>query len=161
MLATSVNAQKGNNQIGIGAEVDFPMGNLGTAYKTGFGGSIKGLYGIGNAGQLSLSAGLSSFKGKSGTIYASQTFNLVPILAGYRHNFKSSFYLEPQAGVGIGTTKVSNFKFTQTEFAAVLNVGYAKNGFDISAFYHSEFDVLSMFGIRVAYNISLHSNHKK
>jgi hypothetical protein len=149
-------AQTGNNQVGIGAEANFlSNASYTAAYNTGFGGSVKGLYGVGTAGQITLTSGYSSFSSKSGTIYAGQTLSLIPIIAGYRYNFKGGFYGEPQAGMAILSTKVPGFSFSQTNFAAALNIGYAKNGFDVSARYYTEGDVVSMFAVRVGYNISL------
>ena len=152
-------AQAGNNQVGIGAELNVPLGSFGDAYKTGFGGTIKGLYGIGKAGQGTLTLGYSSFKGKSetsfGYSYEGQTFSMVPILAGYRHHF-TGFYLEPQLGVTINGTKASGIKVeSMTKFAAALNAGYEIKGLDLSLRYHTEGDVLSLFAARIAYNINL------
>src|SRR5476651_2663072 len=110
-------AQTGNNQVGIGAEADFLLGpSYSNAYNIGFGGNVKGLYGVGTAGQLTLTAGYSSYGGKSGTIFSTQTLSLVPILAGYRYNLASNFYGEVQAGVGILTTSATGFSFSQTNF---------------------------------------------
>lgn len=50
-------AQKGNNQINVGVELGLPTGDNGDVSKAGFGGTVKGLYGIGTAGQLSLTTG--------------------------------------------------------------------------------------------------------
>jgi hypothetical protein len=147
--------QTGNNQIGVGAEGDFLMGSYSSAYNVGFGGNLKGLFGVGQSGQISLTAGYSSFSSKSGTIFAGQTLSLVPILAGYRYNTSNGFYGEPQIGVGILTTKVPGASYSQTNFAGSLNVGYVTNGFDVSLRYYTEGDVISMFAIRLGYNFSL------
>jgi hypothetical protein len=161
ILAVSMTtfAQQGNNQVGIGAELNVPLGSFGDAYKTGFGGTIKGLYGIGKAGQLTFTTGYSAFKGKSetsfGYSYEGQTFSMVPLLAGYRHHF-TGFYLEPQLGVTINGTKASGIKVeSMTKFAAALNVGYEIKGLDLSLRYHTEGDVLSLFAARVGYNLNL------
>ena len=149
-------AQKGNNQISVGAEVNFLASNgYNSIYNPGFGGGIKGLYGIGGASQLTLGGTFSSFSGKSSSQYGDQTLNLLPILAGYCYNLKGGLYFEGQAGVAILTTKASGFSFSQTDFAAAINVGYAIHGFDISARYYTEGDVISSFAIRLAYNINL------
>jgi hypothetical protein len=165
LLAAVSHAQTGNNQIGIGAEINVPLGSFGDAYKTGFGGTIKGLYGIGKAGQLSLTTGYSAFKGKSetnlGYSYAGQTFTMVPVLVGYRHHF-TGLYVEPQLGVTINGTKASGVKVeTMTKFAFALNAGYEINGLDISLRYHTEGDVLSLFAARIGYNFSLGKNKAK
>jgi hypothetical protein len=155
LTAGYCSAQTGNNQISVGAEGDFFISNLNSAYGVGFGGNVKGMFGVGTAGQVTLTAGYSSFGGKSGTVFSNQTFSMIPILAGYRQNFKGGLYLEPQAGVTINTTHFNGGTFSETEFGAGLNVGYATNGFDVSARYFSEGDVFGMFAVRVAYNFSL------
>ena len=149
-------AQKGVNQISIGAEVNFPASNgYSSIYNTGIGGGLKGMYGVGDASQLTLGAAFSSFSGKSSSAYGDQTLTLLPILAGYRYNVKGGLYFEGQAGAGILTTKASGFSFSQTDFAGAINVGYVIHGFDISARYYTEGDVISTFAIRLAYNINL------
>jgi len=149
-------SQNGNNAIGIGAEFDplltHPYSQI---YHGGIGGNVKGLYGIGDAGQLTLTAGYSSFGGKSGVQYGDQTLSLIPILAGYRYNWKGGFYGELQAGAGVLTTKASGFSFSQTDFAAALNVGYVVDNFDFGVRYYTEGDVISMFAVRIGYNFSL------
>jgi hypothetical protein len=149
-------AQKGNNQISLGAEVNFLASNgYSSIYNSGIGGGLKGLYGIGNASQLTFGAAYSSFSGKSSSAYGDQTLSLLPFLAGYRYNLKGGLYLEGQAGLAILTTKADGFSFSQTNFAAALNVGYAIHGFDISARYYTEGDVISAFAVRLAYNFNL------
>ncbi len=122
-ISYGVNAQKGNNQISIGPEVDLPVGTFADAYKVGFGGTIKGLYGIGSGGQITLTTGYIAFNGKSG-LYADQKFNIIPILAGYRQNFKS-LYVEPQLGAASYKTKVTGFSESETRFTYGVGVGYS------------------------------------
>ena len=153
-------AQTGNNQISIGAEVNFLASNgYSSIYNPGIGGGLKGLYGIGNASQLTLSGAFSSFSGKSSSAYGDQTLTLLPVLAGYRYNLKGGVYFEGQAGRASLTTKASGFSFSQTNFAAAINIGYAIHGFDISARYYTEGDVVSTFAVRLAYNINLSAKH--
>lgn len=153
-------AQKGNNQISVGAEVNFLASNgYSSIYNPGIGGNLKGLYGIGDASQLTLSGAFSSFSGKSSSTYGDQTLTLMPFLAGYRYNLKGGIYGEGQAGLAILTTKVTGFSYSQTNFAAAINVGYVIHGFDISARYYTEGDVISAFAIRLAYNFSLSGKH--
>jgi hypothetical protein len=149
-------AQSGNNQVAIGAEVNFLASNgYSTIYNAGFGGNLKGLYGVGTAGQLTLTGAYSSFSGKSSSQYGNQTLSLLPILAGYRYNLDGGFYGEGQVGLAILTTKGSGFSFSQTNFAGAINIGYVTHGFDLSARYYTEGDVVSTFAIRLAYNFSL------
>src|SRR5690349_5333715 len=89
-------AQRGNNQIGVAFEAGLPTGDFGDAVKTGFGGSAKGLLGVGTAGQVTLTVGYTSFTFKDAS---DAHFTILPILLGYRHNF-SGVYVEPQVGYG-------------------------------------------------------------
>ncbi len=153
-------AQTGNNQIGVGAEVNFLASNgYSSIYNPGIGGNLKGLYGVGRAGQLTISGAYSSFSGKSSSTYGDQTLSLLPVLAGYRYNLKNGFYGEGQAGLAILTTKTTGLSYSQTNFAAAVNIGYLIHGFDISARYYTEGDVISAFAVRLAYNFSLSGKH--
>jgi hypothetical protein len=149
-------AQSGNNQISVGAEVNFLASNgYSSIYNPGIGGNLKGLYGIGSASQLTITGAFSSFSGKSSSTYGNQTLTLLPVLAGYRYNLKNGVYGEGQAGLAVLTTKASGFSYAQTNFAAAINIGYVIHGFDISARYYTEGDVISTFAVRLAYNFSL------
>src|SRR5215216_3257162 len=64
---SSVKAQQGTNQIGVAADLGLPMGDFGDAFKTGFGGQVRGLFGVGTAGQITFTTGYSSFKAKGST----------------------------------------------------------------------------------------------
>jgi hypothetical protein len=161
-LAGVCRAQTGNNQISVGAETNFLLTNgYSNIYHPGFGGNLKGMFGIGTAPQqLTLTVGYTHFGGKPftyGTATVDQTLSLIPILAGYRYNTSSGFYGELQAGVGMLGTHSDGTTFTQTNFAGAINAGYAYKGLDLSIRYYTEGDVISVFAIRLAYNISLGS----
>jgi hypothetical protein len=157
----SVFAQKGKNQISLGPEADLPVGTFGNAYKLGFGGSVKGLLGVGQSGQVTLTVGYSTFKGKSGTSYgysyAGQTYNIIPYLVGYRQNFKT-LYVEPQLGFASYTTKAAGFKGTETRLTYGVGVGISVNSLDLGLRYQSH-EGSSLIGLRVAYviNFKTHS----
>ena len=95
-------AQRKSNQFGIIAEAAFPKnGNM------GFGGFIKGAYGISKSGQVTLQAGVSGFKIEPRLVFENTIFigsqktqvRLIPVLVGYKHYF-NHFYIEPQTGYG-------------------------------------------------------------
>lgn len=152
-------AQKGKNQINVGPEVDLPLGTLGDAYKVGFGGTIKGLLGVGKFGQITLTTGYLTFKGKSandgGYSYADQTFGIIPFLAGYRQNF-NSIYVEPQIGLASYKTKVTGYSFTETRFTYGLGAGYSSKIIDLGLRFQSH-EGASLLALRAAYNINLKS----
>jgi hypothetical protein len=149
-------AQKGNNQVSIGPELDVPVGSFATAYKIGVGGSVKGLYGIGKAGQITFTTGYSVFKGKSGSSggysFEGQTFSVIPLLLGYRYNYQS-FYAEVQYGVAVYKTKVTGFDFSETKLTRGIGIGYVAKALDLGLRYQNHKGA-SLFGIRAAYNIN-------
>jgi hypothetical protein len=153
-------AQTGNNQVGIAFDLGIPTGDLGDAVKTGFGGQVRGLLGVGTAGQVSLTVGYASFKEKEET-GADLKMTILPILAGYRHNF-NGIYVEPQVGYGSYGSKAtylgSDVSSSDGAFTWAAGVGYAKNGIDIGARYQSgtkDGDNLSLVGIHIGYNFTL------
>ncbi|HEU0111953.1 MAG TPA: outer membrane beta-barrel protein [Flavisolibacter sp.] len=156
------NAQTGNNAIGIGAEINLPMGDFGDAFKTGFGGSLKYLHGVGSAGQVTLTTGYSVFKMKDGDDDFDVTSSIIPILAGYRHNF-SGLYVEPQVGYGIYGAKVKMLGEEESDsegaFTWAIGAGYAmQQGLDLGVRYQSaskDGSSTSFIGFRVGYNFSL------
>src|SRR5258708_874064 len=153
-------AQKGNNQIGVAFEVGVPVGSFGDGVKTGFGGLVKGLYGIGTAGQVSFTTGYSSFKWKNLSSGQSGNSWIIPFLAGYRHNF-SGFYVEPQLGYGVFGSKYqfsgASSSASTGAFAWGAGIGFAKNGFDAGVRYQglSKNGTVSVIGFHVGYNFTL------
>lgn len=152
-LAFAGQAQTGHNQISIGPEVDIPVGSFGDIYKTGFGGTIKGLWGVGTAGQVTLMSGYSTFKGKNqgsgGFDYSGMKFGIIPILVGYRQNF-NGLYVEPQLGEAIYTTKSGGFKEHETRFTYGGGIGFSMNALDLGARIQSH-EGATLVAIRLAY----------
>lgn len=155
-------AQTGKNQIGIAFEVGLPMGDFKDAFKTGFGGSLKYLHGLGTAGQVSLTSGYTTFNAKDVPSGYTVRSSIIPILLGYRHNF-SGLYIEPQAGYGIYGSKVKGGGFDESNsdgaFTWAIGLGYAmEQGLDIGARYQSASknnSTTSLIGLHLGYNFSL------
>jgi hypothetical protein len=159
-------SQTGNNQIGVGGDVAIPMGDFGDGFKTGFGGYAKGLFGIGEAGQVTFTTGYSGFKAKGSTSEESATASIIPLLAGYRHNF-SGFYVEPQVGYNIFGLKYksSGISVSDSEggFAYAVGLGYVVSNVDFGVRYQggkpsgsgSDSINWSFIGIHVGYNFTL------
>jgi hypothetical protein len=157
-------AQTGKNQIGIGVDLGLPMGDFGDAAKLGIGGYAKYLHGVGSAGQITLTTGYQSYKVKSDLLDAGESgsFSIIPILAGYRHNF-NGLYVEPQVGYGIYGTKFKGSGFDVSEssgaFTWAIGAGYAMaEGLDLGVRYQSaskDGSTTSLIGIHVGYNFSL------
>jgi len=154
------NAQTGNNQIGIAFDAGIPTGDFGKAFKTGFGGYVKGLLGVGTAGQATLTVGYTSYKEKNNTGFDMKS-SILPILAGYRQNF-SGFYVEPQAGYGSYGSKVTingtESSGSDGAFTWAVGLGFAKSGVDLGARYQSgtkSGSSISVIGLHLGYNFSL------
>ena len=156
----AANAQTGKNQIGVGADVGIPTGDFGDGVKTGFGGYVKGLFGIGEAGQITFTSGYSAFKAKESTSEFKATASIIPLLAGYRHNF-SGFYAEPQVGYSIYGAKIKSEGISASSsegaFSWAVGFGYVINNVDFGARYqsmHKDGESLAIVGIHVGYNFS-------
>src|SRR5690606_18117218 len=93
-------AQKGDIHIGAGIDIGLPIGNFGEGYGIGFGASAKGLYGISDAGQVTLTLGFLRFGMKDGSDLVSGSTALIPFLPGYRHRF-GNLYAEGQLGLTV------------------------------------------------------------
>ena len=158
VISVSGYSQTGNNQIGVGADVGIPNGDLGDGVKTGFGGYAKGLFGIGEAGQITFTTGYTTYKFKEGL---DGNYHIIPLLAGYRHNF-SGFYAEPQVGYGIYGAKVKVLGESESDsegaFTWAVGFGYVVNNVDFGARYqsgHKDGSSVALVGIHVGYNFSL------
>lgn len=158
-------AQSGNNQIGVAANVAFPTGDASDLYKLGLGGTVKGLYGIGSAGQITFTTGLISFSAKNEIKEALDAdkinSSIIPLLAGYRHNF-SGFYVEPQVGYAINSSKIKGGLFDGSDsegaFTWAAGAGYVFNNIEVGARYqssHKDGTTSSFFGVKIGYLFSL------
>ena len=163
LIATMAVAQKGEIIFGGGADVSFPSGEFGNYFKPGFGVYGKTMFGVSKAGQVTFTSGYSSFKLRPGLADVTTTFNQIPILFGYRHNF-NSFFVEPQLGysfVGVKMTSEEDGSYTEGSGLVTwaAGVGYVfNNHVEIGARYQSgskNGSSVSSFGLRLGYNFSL------
>jgi len=170
-ISSAAYSQKGNNQIGVGVDAGLPLGDFGDSYSFGIGGYVKGLYGIGEAGQITLTTGYTTYSAKKEIKDAlgldKLSANIIPILAGYRHNF-SGFYVEPQVGYGSYGSKAkangNSASSSSGAFTYALGLGFAKSGFDGGVRYQGaskDGSTTSLIGIHVGYNFSLGESSKK
>jgi hypothetical protein len=162
-ISFTLNAQNGNNQIGIAFDADVPTGDFGTFYKTGFGGTLKGLYGIGTAGQITLTTGYNRFTAKGSTSNAKETLGIIPVLLGYRHNI-SGLFIEPQIGYGRYSDKVNvsgnSGSDNKGAFTWAVGAGYQISGFEFGVRFQSgkvkdPTSSFSFVGLHIGYNFSL------
>jgi len=160
----TVKAQKGNNQLQIGAQLAVPTGELSDLAKVGYGFSVKGLWGFGvSPQQVTVEVGYNSFGVKKALLPSgvSAQYRSWPIYTGYRYMI-GKFYVEPQAGVAINTIYASNrFNLasdTKAYFAWATGVGYSIKQFDFAVRYQAsdvsnESSDITFASFRVGYRL--------
>jgi hypothetical protein len=160
-----IQAQKGNNQIGVSLEVGVPTGDFGDFSKLGVGGLIRGGYGIGTAGQITFITGYMAFRAKHEYEDAlgvdKLKMHVIPIMLGYRHSF-SGFYLEPLIGYEIFGAKAELGGISGSDsdgaFAFGGGLGFEKNGFEIGSHVQAgskDGSTTTYIGFHVGYNFDL------
>ena len=167
LFSTAVFSQKGNNVIGVGGDLSFPMGDFGDFYKNGLGIYGKAMLGVGKAGHVTLTSGYSAYKIKTNFEGVTSTMGLAPVLLGYRHSF-DGFFIEPQVGYAIANVKISSVDTDETftdaggNLACAASIGYDFNKqVEISARYQvsgNNGSSMNIFGLRLGYNFSLKSS---
>jgi hypothetical protein len=165
ILSLSSYAQKGNNALGLGADVGIPTGDFNDLCTVGFGGYLKGLFGVGRSGHVTLTYGYTTYKVKEAIRNAAGVDKLnvgiMPMLIGYRHN-AGGLYLEPQLGYGIysARAKLGNVTGSDSDgaFAWAIGGGFAmEKGFDFGMSYQSlskDGSSNSWVSLKIGYNIS-------
>lgn len=158
--------EKGSIHINAGIDVGFPLGDFGEGFGIGFGASAKGLYGISDAGQATLTLGFLRFGMKDGNDLVSGSTSLIPILAGYRHRF-GNLYGEGQIGLTALRTSIKvkeadfgNFSgsTSATHLGYGVGVGYLMGNLDLGLRFQgvaSDGNSLNLVALRVGYNFQL------
>lgn len=169
-FATTAFAQKGDITIGAGIDVGLPIGDFGEGYGVGIGATAKGMYGLSDAGQATLTLGFIRFGLKDTPDGMSGSAGLIPVLAGYRHRF-DDLYAEGQIGLtvvrssvtvkglegipGLGSIGGSSSK---TNFGYAFGGGYLFNNWDLGLRFQGvsgEGGSLNFVALRVGYNFAL------
>jgi len=161
-------AQKGTSFIGAGGELLLPTGLSADYFKTGIGFYAKGLFGVGTAGQITVTSGYAGFKTTIPAEFATSSGRRIPLLLGYRHNF-NGFFVEPQVGYTVLGVTISdgNDYYTDSEggFTWAAGIGYAfNNKVEVGATYQASSkggETDAFFGLRLGYNFSLNSSKKQ
>lgn len=116
IIALKAEAQKGNNEFSFNAEAAIP----GLQDENGFGGFIKYAYGIGQSGQLTISAGFAKFVSGNSNENDKTITRLIPFLLGYKKNIHH-WFIEPRAGLGeMGGKITMNGDFIRPSVAALF-----------------------------------------
>lgn len=161
-------AQKGEMTLGVGVDVAMPLGDFGEGYGIGLGGSAKGLYGLNDDANLTLTLGYLRFGIKDAPDDVSGSIGFIPILAGYRHSF-GGLYVEPQLGL---TVTRSSFKISgleefgisgsgtasSTDLGYAIGGGYMIDNLDLGLRFQgvsASGGSFNLIGVRAAYNFAL------
>ncbi|WP_154857279.1 outer membrane beta-barrel protein [Cyclobacterium xiamenense] len=158
-------AQAQQSQVNLGFDAGISLNEFyQQQFPAGFGASIKGLLAAGPTGQWSITGNYLYFPIDSSIPLANGenlSLHVVPVLAGYRLNFKP-FFLEPQLGGALFVNRFKNSPDTyserQVEFAFAVEMGYRLQQVEFSLRYQhagpSPFH-LGLLGIRAAYVLPL------
>ena len=119
--AVSSFAQKGGSNFSVGLEAGLPVGSTSNFYTVAIGGSLKYEAPIATGTNFTLSAGYTSFQGKTlaapfGKVAA---FGAIPVKAGIKQFFGDAFYGEAQLGAAFLTQTGGG-----TAFAYSPGIGY-------------------------------------
>jgi outer membrane protein W len=131
--------------IGINGNTDIPLGNFGTSFKTGFGGSVLGLYDVAPQVKISLTAGYVAWSLKSitGLLGASTTGTLgsIPILVGVRYMLMKPMmtgiqpYVAGELGVQLMNSKVTVAVPNYGSVSTTTNKSYFGYALGVGAIY--------------------------
>jgi hypothetical protein len=136
-------SQQGIIKIGVGTELNVPVSTaFKHEYKTGFGGYLKGLYGIGKSSSITFTANYSHFPQQGEPVDGySFMLNYLSLLPGYRYTF-SGFYVEPQAGFSFALSRYKTPSgrehFSTGEFMWAAGLGYEIKNIDIGVRFQSD-----------------------
>ncbi len=166
VIWTASAQEKGSIHVGAGVDVGLPLGDFSEGYGVGIGASAKGMYGISNEGQATLTLGFLRFGMKDGSDMVSGSTMLIPVLAGYRHRF-GDLYGEGQVGlttvrttVKVNGEGIGNFSgsSSSTHLGYGAGVGYLMDAWDIGLRFQGvsgDGGNLNFVALRVGYNFQL------
>lgn len=159
-------AQQGNIEINAGIDLGLPIGNFSDVYGFGYGATVKGLYGISDAGQVGLTLGYQRFGLKDDYDDAlSGSMGVSPIFVLYRHHV-GGLYLEPQVGLSVNSTNLKassewgdfGGSASNTSLGYAAGIGYLAGNIDLSVRYQGltqSSDNLGFIGFRVGYQFGI------
>lgn len=166
-IATGIVAlsQQPNIRIGVSLDVLAPIGDFSDFAGVGFGGSARGVFGVGKSGDITLTTGYYNFGWKDLDPEEKGYSYIIPVVLGYRHHF-SKIFVEPFAGYGnYGEHYSNNFvneNASVSAFAWGGGIGYTNEGIDIGLRYLAltHEGTLSTIGLYVGYNFPLRSTRR-
>jgi len=134
----------------IGVEAGIPVGDISNGYNFVIGGSLKYAQPIADATAFTISAGYSSFMGKTISGFKIPSAGFVPVKAGIKYNFAEAFYGEAQIGAAFSTESGGG-----TFFAYSPGIGYNfGGGVDLGVRYEgwAHNGTISQIAARLAYS---------
>lgn len=160
-------AQSGNHQINIGVGAGIPIGYYGEDFKPGVTSTVKGLYGVGKAGQVGFATGIARFTAdiesidQNGIVSIEKERNLlIPFATSYRHHI-SRLYIEPQVGFEFISDVVKSpgirRKYDGFFFLLVAaGIGYIlPNNLEVGFRYQHSASEITFVNIQLAYNFNI------
>jgi hypothetical protein len=137
-VAVSSFAQSKDGKFSVGVEAGVPVGNASNAYNFVIGGSLKYDLPIATSTNFTVSAGYSSFLGKTIVTVKIPAAGFVPLKAGIKYFFASTFYGEGQLGAAFSTQSGGGtafayspgigFQFSKNVDLGVRYEAWSKNG---------------------------------
>lgn len=137
-IAVSGFAQKGGSNFSVGVEAGLPVGNISNSHSFVIGGSLKYEAPIATGTNFTLTAGYSSFQGKTVGPIKFGAFGAIPVKAGIKYFLADAFYGEAQLGAAFYTQSGGGTAFAYSpgigyKFSDVIDLGvryeaWSKNG---------------------------------
>ncbi len=118
-IAVSGFAQKSGSNLSVGLEAGLPVGTAKNAYNLAIGGSLKYEAPIATGTSFTLTAGYTSFQGKTIAGFKVPAAGFIPVKAGIKYFLADAFYGEAQLGAAFSTQSGGG-----TAFAYSPGVGY-------------------------------------
>ena len=136
-LAATTFAQDGG-KFSVGVEAGVPVGSASNTHNFVIGGSLKYGLPIADGTDFTISAGYSSFQGKTVGSIKFPALGFVPVKAGIKYFLADSFYGEAQVGAAFSTQSGGGTAFAYSpgvgfKFSDVVDLGvryeaWSKNG---------------------------------
>lgn len=153
-----VNAQDNRLSLQISPELALPTGDFSKVVKTGLGANVKGMYLLKTKDYVTLTLGYQYFKVKTFVGGVTSSYNIVPLLVGYRKTYKKIFF-ESQVGFGFYTLKakstVSSVTNNNTGFTWAQSFGHDFGSLELQLRYQQgDFnkDNIGMIGLGLNYH---------
>lgn len=158
--ASIARAQEPRFHLQISPELALPAGDFSSVVKTGFGANAKGMYLLKTRDYATFTVGYQYFRVKSLVVGVTPSYNIVPLLIGYRKTYKKLF-IESQVGLGFYTlnakSTTSSATISYTGFTWAQSIGHDFGSLELQLRYQQgnfNKDHVGMFGLGLNYHFS-------